>query len=129
MHIMNPYALAVFLVGLLICAANAQITAEPPSEKDAVIVISTHDDINSSLYKIIHIIPGQQREEDGFVSGNVVRVTVFAPESAGRPKREIKHYLMRYTDEYGWFIESTKEGTRGVYLEISSQKKGRVIVR
>ncbi len=129
MHTLKPFALTVFLIVASIAAANAQVLAEPPTEKDAISIISTHDDINSSLYKIIHIRAGRQLEENGFISDNVVRITAFAPESAGRPKRVIKHYLLQYTDEYGWFIESTKEDTRGIYLEISSQKKGRVFVR
>lgn len=129
MHIMKPFAIALILIGSLIAAANAQLSTEPPSEKDALAIISTHEDINSNLYKIIHITPGRQLGNDGFMSDNMVRVTAFAPASAGRPKREIKQYLMQYTDEYGWFIEIRKEHTRGVYLEISSQKKGQVFVR
>lgn len=59
---------------------------------------------------------------------NVIRVTVFALKSAGQPTREIKHFPMQHTDGYSWFIECAKEDARGIYLEISSQKKGRVIV-
>lgn len=129
MHTMNPFALAIVVVASLITAANAQMTAALPTEKDAVAIIATYDNINSSLYKIIHITPGKQLGEDGFVSENVVRITAFAPESAGRPKRGLKHYLLHYSDEYGWYIEITKEDTRGVYVEISSQKKGQVFVR
>jgi hypothetical protein len=125
----NPLALAIFLIASLITAANGQMTAEPPTEKDAITIIATHEDINSNLYKIIHITPGQQHEKDGFISENAIRITAFAPGSAGQRKREIKYYLMQYSDEYGWFIESTREDTRGIFLEISSQKKGRVIVR
>lgn len=125
----NPLILAILLIGSLITAANAQMTAAPPAAKDVIAIISTYDDINSNLYKVIHITPGKQQGEDGFISENVVRVTAFAPESAGRPKRVIKHYLLQHGDEYGWYIETTKEDTRGVYVEISSQKKGLVIVR
>ncbi len=126
----QPIVLAVLLIASSLTAAHAQTTAQPPDDKEAISIISTHEDINSNLYRVIHIMPGKRLdEEDGFVSENAVRVTAFAPASAGRPKRGIKHYLLQHSEEYGWFIEATKEDTRGVYLEISSQKKGRVIVR
>ena len=129
MHHRNPFALAVLIATSLIASANAQMTAVPPNGKDAVAIISTHDDINPSFYKVIHITPGKQVGEDGFVSENVIRVTAFAPESAGRPKRAIRHFLLQHEEEYGWYIETAREDTRGVYVEISSQKKGRVFVR
>lgn len=125
----NPLIVAMLLIGSFIAAANAQMTAVPPNEKDAINIIATYDDINPTLYRIIHITPGRQQDQDGFVAENVVRITAFAPGSAGRPKREIKHYLLQYDEEYGWYIELTQQDTRGIFIEISSQKKGRVIVR
>jgi hypothetical protein len=129
MHRRNPFALAVLIAASLIASASAQMTTAPPTGKDAVTIISTHDDINPGLYKVIHITPGKQLGENGFMSENVVRVTAFAPESAGRPKRVIRHYLLQHDAEYGWYIETVREDTRGVYVEISSQIKGRVFVR
>jgi hypothetical protein len=125
----KPGFLIILLLGSLITSVNAQLAPEPPSERVALDIISTHEQIKASLYKVIRITPGRQQDKDGFIYENVIRVTAFAPESAGQPTREIKHYLMNYTDEYGWFIESVKRDARGVYLEISSQNKGRVYVR
>ena len=129
MHKNNPITLVLILLGSLALTAHAQITAEPPSEKEALAIISTHEQIRASLYKIIRITPGKQLEKNGFLQDNVVRVTSFAPSNAGRPTRTVKNYLMQYNQEYGWFLESTKSDARGVYLEISSQKLGRVFLR
>ncbi len=129
MRIFTPLPTVILLLGYFITSAHAQLTTEPPSERDALEIISAHERIKASLYKVIRITPGQQQDKDGFIEGNVTRVTVFAPRSAGRPTRTIKNYLLYHTDEYGWFIESIKQDTRGVYLEISSQKKGRIYVR
>lgn len=129
MHTGNFLILAALLMGPFSSTADAQMAAIPPGEKDAINIIATHDEINPALYRIIHITPGRQQGEDGFVSENVVRITAFAPGSAGRPKREIKHYLLQYDEEYGWYLELTQQDSRGTFVEISSQKKGRVIVR
>jgi hypothetical protein len=125
----NPIQLVVFILGSLVLTAHAQIVPEPPSHKDAMDVISTHEQIKASLYKIIRVTPGKQLAKDGFLQDNVARITAFAPASAGRPERMIKHYLMQYSEEYGWFLESQRTDARGVYLEISSQKMGRVFLR
>ena len=125
----SPFTIAVLLFVSLVASANAQLAAEPPTERDALEIIATHEQIKASLYKIIYIIPGRQAEKDGFIHDNVIRVTAFGPQSVGQSARRVKRYLMKYTDEYGWFLESTKSDARGVYLEISSQKKGRVLVR
>lgn len=119
----------LLLIGLLMSTASAQTSSEPPTEKEAIAIISTHEDIKASFYKIIRITPGRQMEKEGFIHENVLRVTAFAPGSAGRPSRGIKHFLMYYTEKYGWYMESERRDSRGVYLEISSQKKGRVFVR
>lgn len=121
--------LVVFLTALLAASARAQSAPEPPSGREALEIISTHERIKAGLYKIIRITPGSLQDRDGFITGSVIRVSAFAPASAGRPKRSIKHYLMYHNEEYGWFIECEGEDARGVYLEISSQKKGRVFVR
>ena len=129
MHIKNPHCLVVFFFAVFMASARAQVAADPPNEKDAIAIIATHEQIKASLYKIIRVTPGKQLEKNGFLQDNIVRVTTFAPASSGRPARVIKHYLMQYTEEYGWFLESTKNDARGVYLEISSQNMGRVFVR
>ena len=122
-------SLIAALISLCIITANAQSSSNLPAEQDAITIISTHEDIRASLYKIIHITPGSQNQEDGFIRENVIRVTAFAPSSAGQPTRSIRHYLMYYSEEYGWFIEAQRSDARGVYIEISSQKKGRVFIR
>ncbi|MFK7909793.1 MAG: hypothetical protein AB8F34_04240 [Akkermansiaceae bacterium] len=129
MRTFTTQPIIILLLGFLMNSASAQLTAEPPSERVALEIIADHESIRANLYQIIRITPGQQQDKDGFIAGNVIRVTAFAPKSAGRPTRAIKNYLMHYTEEYGWFLESVKEDARGIYLEISSQKKGRVFVR
>lgn len=119
----------VVLIGFLIGTASAHSAGALPTQKEAAAIISTHEDIKASFYKVIRITLGKQMVKEGFIHENVLRVTAFAPASAGRPMRGIKHYLMHYTEEYGWFLEAQKSDSRGVYLEISSQKKGRVFVR
>lgn len=36
---------------------------------------------------------------------------------------------MLYSNEYGWYLQRAGDDARGFFLEISSQKQGRVFVR
>lgn len=121
--------LAFCLLGSLTIAAHAQLAPEPPTEQEALEIISTHDHIKANLYKIILITPGKKQEKDGFIHDNIIRVTALAPRTAGRPSKTLRQYLLEHTEEYGWFIATAKNDARGIYLEISSQKKGKVFLR
>lgn len=120
------------LAGMLFMLMNPALAlaGEPmPTEKEALAIISTHERLKSNLYKIVRLTRGKFVEKDGFIHEEVIRVTAFSPMSGGNPKRELRHFLMKYHYEYGWFLEKIREDARGTYLEISSQKKGRVFVR
>ena len=119
----------VIILSVLSTPTNAQIQPTPPTPKEALAIISTHERLKANLFKVIRITPGQLLEKNGFQHKHVIRVMAFAPVSGGRPKRTIRHYIMHYTAEYGWFLETIQQDARGIYLEISSQNKGRIFVR
>jgi hypothetical protein len=120
---------SVLFLFSIITPAHAQEAVSPPDEKDVIAIIAAYDDINSRLYQVVHITPGEKQDEDGFTPFHQVRITAFAPESAGRPRRQLKYYLLEWSDLYGWFIQRTRQHSVGTSLEIHSQKKGKVIVR
>ncbi|MBK1830315.1 hypothetical protein JIN77_06240 [Verrucomicrobiaceae bacterium R5-34] len=129
MTILNARSLAWLASILLLTCFQAQANDDFPSEQEATSIIATHEEIKASFYQVIRMTPGKHMGKDGFIQENVLRVSVFAPNSASHPSRVIKHYLMQYHPTYGWFLEKTKEDSRGVYLEISSQKQGRIYLR
>lgn len=122
---------------LILCLVPTLATAQNqrplPSEKDALEIISTFEQTSDRHYKIVHITSGTLQEKDGFRADQVARITVFAPGRGDRNNtirgREIKYYTMHWSPTYGWYLQAQRKDARGIYLEISSQTRGRVFVR
>jgi len=109
-------------------ASIAQL-ADPPSKEDALTIIAGHEELKPRLFKIVHIAPGTLQEKSGFTHHQAILVTALGPKSAGEPTRVLKKYTMLYSEEYGWYLQRIATNSRGLYIEINSQRRGRVFVR
>ncbi|BDS05966.1 hypothetical protein NT6N_10060 [Oceaniferula spumae] len=128
---MTSYAnklLPLILLFILHPAVQAQ-AADLPSKEEALTIIANHEDLKSHLFTVVHIEPGKLREKNGFIHDQALLITVLGPKSAGDTVRILKQYTMFYSQEYGWYLQRVLNDSRGIYVEISSQTRGRVFVR
>jgi hypothetical protein len=72
---------------------------------------------------------GTQDEKGGFRHHVAKRVSFIGPNNGSDTNQTLGKYTMLYSVEYGWFLQKGGRDARGFFLEISSQTKGRVIVR
>ena len=129
---MTKSILSCFTV--LICliftvSARAEVPQSSLSKEDAITIISTVERLNPRHYQVIHIMDGTQDEKGGFRHHTAKRVSFLGPNNGADTSQALRHYTMLYSVEYGWFIQKGGRDSRGRFLEISSQTKGRVFLR
>ena len=110
-------------------AAHASQSDPGLSNEDAVKIISTLERLHPRHYRVIHIYSGTQTQKDGFRHHLAKRISFYGPKDKRDTTHTLRHCTMLYSAEYGWFLQRTDHDTRGSFLEISSQTKGRVFVR
>ncbi|MGB0775623.1 MAG: hypothetical protein ACPG32_15160 [Akkermansiaceae bacterium] len=125
---MTRYLLPGLLFLLLPLTSMAQSPPEELSNEEAVAIISTFEQLGKERFKVLHIFAGTLKEKDGFTHYNAMKVSFIGPNQNGRGSC-LRHYTMRYSATYGWFLQRSGSDARGFFLEISSQKKGRVFTR
>ncbi len=99
------------------------------SNEDAVKIIATLERLHPRHYHVIHTFSGSQTQKDGFRHHFAKRISFFGPKDKQNTTRTLRHCTILYTAEYGWFLQRIDRDARGLFLEISSQIKGRVFVR
>lgn len=117
--------LAVFLFS----SAHAEANPAALSKEEALTIISTMERLPARSYRVVHITDGSLEDENGFHHQFAKKVSFLGPQSNQNTSRSLKHHTMLYSTEYGWYLQRIATDTRGFYLEISSQTKGRVFVR
>lgn len=128
---MINYATKILPLILTLCLAPAGLAqlAEAPSQEVALTIIASHEELKPRLFKIVHITTGTLQEKCGFTHDQAISVTALGPKSAGDTTRVLKKYTLLYSQEYGWYLQRISTDSRGIFIEISSQRQGKVFVR
>lgn len=123
----------LLILGFSPTHADSSLSVAPPSEKDTIKIIATFKDLAERHFDIIHIAPGTLRNKNGFQHNNAVQITYFAPMIDEKNRvtrhRTIRCLTMLWSEKYGWYLQAQRTDARGIHIEISSQKLGRVFVR
>ncbi|MBT8043410.1 MAG: hypothetical protein KJO79_00545 [Verrucomicrobiae bacterium] len=126
-------SLQLCIVGIFMILFSSSVYAIAPAshlnKEDAIKIISTLERLNARHYKVIHIADGTQRDKDGFQHDIAKKVSFYGPRDVSDTSRCLRHVIMLYSVEYGWYLQKSDRDARGPFLEISSQKQDRVFVR
>jgi len=128
-----PKLPTVYLAALFVLLSIPQLYASEVvpdlSKKDALDIIATFDELAPRHYQINHIMDGTQETKDGFRHYRAKRISYMGPKNNQDTRRVFLTCTMLYTQEYGWFLQRHGNDARGCFLEISSQKRGRIFIR
>lgn len=124
----------IFAISLLSLGFQSlAFAAEPSSELSDELarrLIAEVLEIPANGIEVATVVEGQKRSEDGFLEGNVRRVTaVHLVPLDGKLVRRVRSYDFSWTTKYGWFYQETRSTRSGEEVRIWSETKGESVVK
>lgn len=123
-----------FAISLVVFSLqNSGYAAEPTSELSEELakrLIADVLEIRSNGINVATVVEGEKRSDDGFMEGQVRRVTAVHPILLeGRLVRRVCRYDFSWTPLYGWFYQEIRSTRSGEEVWIWSETKGETVVK